>query len=82
MDWRGEEVICNRRVAARVKGEVYKTVVTRQLPLWLRNGSTDKETGNRAGDGRVEDVTVFFVNDSIEHIRGSVRKPEHLSQQM
>ena len=48
---RASAVICDRRVPAKVKGKVYKTVARPSIVIWLGNSSIDKEAGSRVGNG-------------------------------
>lgn len=49
MSW----VICNRRIAARIKGKVHKIVVGTAMKF--ENSDTEKKTGDKADvkDGRI-----------------------------
>lgn len=38
---------CDRRIAARVKGNVYKMVVMFCWDVWCGDGGTDKQTGGQ-----------------------------------
>lgn len=44
--WRVSGVMCDRRVATRLKGNVHKTTVRSVLLLWLGGSSTDQQPGN------------------------------------
>ena len=56
------KVICDGRVAVRVKGKVYSRGEA-SPSLWLGDRDTGLETANRAWDGKAEDVKIFFESD-------------------
>ncbi|KAK3559649.1 hypothetical protein QTP86_013602 [Hemibagrus guttatus] len=53
-------VLCDRKISARIKGKVYRTVA-----VWFRDSVTEEETGGRARGSRAEDVEVLFGSDKI-----------------
>lgn len=50
-------VICER-ISGRVKGKVYKLVVS--YDVWFGNGGTNKKTGGGVGGGRADDAKIFI----------------------
>lgn len=64
-------VMFDRRMAANVKGKIFKTVVRPAMMYGLMT-ATLTETGGRAGGVRVEDAEIFHW-DKIrnDYIRGT-----------
>ncbi|KAK3539779.1 hypothetical protein QTP70_013212 [Hemibagrus guttatus] len=58
-------VLCDRKISARIKGKVYRTVVRPAMLYGFRDGVTEEETGVRARGSRAEDVEVLFGSDKI-----------------
>ncbi|KAK3540717.1 hypothetical protein QTP70_034635 [Hemibagrus guttatus] len=64
--WRkASGVLCDRKISARIKGKVYRTVVGTGHAVWFRDSVTEEETGVRARGSRAEDVEVLFGSDKI-----------------
>ncbi|KAK3521730.1 hypothetical protein QTP70_015848, partial [Hemibagrus guttatus] len=45
-------VLCDRKISARIKGKVYRTVVRPGPAVWFRDSVTEEETGVRARGSR------------------------------
>ncbi|KAK3560412.1 hypothetical protein QTP86_008467 [Hemibagrus guttatus] len=58
-------VLCDRKISARIKGKVYRTVVRPAMLYGFRDSVTEEETGVRARVRRAEDVEVLFGSDKI-----------------
>ncbi|KAK3571266.1 hypothetical protein QTP86_005982 [Hemibagrus guttatus] len=56
-------VLCDRKISARIKGNVYRTVVRPAMLYGFRD--SEEETGVRARGSRAEDIEVLFGSDKI-----------------
>ena len=56
------EVICDRRVPARVKGKMHKMALRQATVVLVGDGGTDEKKGG--GDGRGEDVAIFARSEN------------------
>ncbi|KAK3523752.1 hypothetical protein QTP70_009235 [Hemibagrus guttatus] len=58
-------VLCDRKISARIKGKVYRTVVRAAMLYGLETVSLRKRQEVRARGSRAEDVEVLFGSDKI-----------------
>ena len=52
-------MICDRRVSTKVKGKVYRMVVTSH-DVWFGDASNRQKTIGRAGGGRAKDAEIVI----------------------
>ncbi|KAK3519644.1 hypothetical protein QTP86_017598 [Hemibagrus guttatus] len=60
-------VLCDQKISARIKGKVYRTVVSPGHAIWFRDSVTEEETGVRArGEDSFELHSVDLELEAVE----------------
>ena len=64
MSWKKVSgVMCNRKLSAKVKGKMYKSVVRPAMLYGMENGGSDGKTGGKNGSCRVENGEIDTGSD-------------------